>query len=69
MPSSCPTQICHFRVLSPSSNASFVTTRIAPLTAGAMGSSADGAANPANSTASPTGHTFSGVANVSGITR
>lgn len=72
-PSSCPTQICHFRVLSPSSNASFVTTRIAPLTlkrsAGAMGSSADGAANPVNPTASPTGRTFSGVANVSGITR
>src|SRR3974377_33282 len=37
--------------------------------AAATGSSADGAANRANPTASPTGRTFSGAANVSGITR
>jgi len=70
---SCLARICHFRVLCPSSNACFLTIRRALLTlkpsAGAMGLSADGAANPANPTASPIGRTFCGAATVSGITR
>ena len=71
-PSFCPAQICHFLVLSPSSNAASPTTRLAPVTlkrsAGVTGSSAGGAANLANPTALPTGRTFCGAATVSGIT-
>src|SRR5438128_8646419 len=58
-PLSCPARICPFRAHCPSSNACFLTIRLALLTlkpsAGATGSSADGAAKPANPTASPTG--------------
>src|SRR5437763_8313347 len=60
----CPARICPLRVHCPSSNASFLTIRLALLTlkpsAGSTGSSADGAAKPANPTASPTGSRFYG---------
>src|SRR5580704_13587483 len=65
-PLSCPARICPFRVHCPSSSAYFLTIRLALLTlkpsAGATGSSANGAAKPANPTASPTGRRFCGAA-------
>src|SRR6266436_9014960 len=65
-PLSCPARICPFRAHCPSSSGCFLTIRLALLTlkpsAGATGSSADGAAQPANPTASPTGRRFCGAA-------
>src|SRR5437764_7471730 len=61
----CPARICPLRVHCPSSNASFLTIRLALLTlkpsAGATGSSADGVAKPAHPTASPIGRRFCGA--------
>src|SRR6267378_2820075 len=64
-PLSCPARIYPFRVHCPSSSISFLTIRLALLilkpSAGATGLSADGAANPAHPTASPTGRRFCGA--------